>query len=119
MDATGAENHTTILVIEPSPLNPAILWAGTDDGRGSPHSKWRQHLAKSRKKHQRFALWQLDYSNKGIEQKTWDGPLVANDYRRLNDGVYVYKTSNYGKTWQRIASDLDVSSFALSIVEDP
>ena len=33
MDATGAENHTTILVIEPSPLNPAILWVGTDDGR--------------------------------------------------------------------------------------
>ena len=33
MDATGAENHTTILVIEPSPVEKDMLWVGTDDGR--------------------------------------------------------------------------------------
>jgi len=33
MDATGAENHTTILVIEPSPLERNMFWVGTDDGR--------------------------------------------------------------------------------------
>ncbi|MGK0323845.1 MAG: photosystem II stability/assembly factor-like uncharacterized protein, partial [Psychroserpens sp.] len=33
MDATGAENHTTILVIEPSPVEKNMLWVGTDDGK--------------------------------------------------------------------------------------
>ena len=33
MDATGAENHCTILVIEPSEVEPDMLWVGTDDGR--------------------------------------------------------------------------------------
>ena len=33
MDATGAENHCTILVIEPSPIEKDMLWVGTDDGR--------------------------------------------------------------------------------------
>ena len=33
MDATGAENHTTILVIEPSPMEQNMLWVGTDDGK--------------------------------------------------------------------------------------
>ena len=33
MDATGAENHTTILVIEPSPVEKNMLWVGTDDGQ--------------------------------------------------------------------------------------
>ncbi|NNK82061.1 MAG: hypothetical protein HKO92_02935, partial [Flavobacteriaceae bacterium] len=33
MDATGAENHCTILVIEPSPLEKDMLWISTDDGR--------------------------------------------------------------------------------------
>ena len=33
MDATGAENHCTILVIEPSPVEKDMLWVGTDDGR--------------------------------------------------------------------------------------
>ena len=33
MDATGAENHCTILVIEPSLLEKNVLWAATDDGQ--------------------------------------------------------------------------------------
>ncbi len=33
MDATGAENHCTILVIEPSTVEKNMLWIGTDDGR--------------------------------------------------------------------------------------
>ena len=33
MDATGAENHCTILVIEPSAVQKNFMWIGTDDGR--------------------------------------------------------------------------------------
>ena len=33
IDATGAENHCTILVIEPSPIEKDMLWVSTDDGR--------------------------------------------------------------------------------------
>ena len=33
MDATGAENHTTILVIEPSPAQKNMIWTGSDDGK--------------------------------------------------------------------------------------
>jgi photosystem II stability/assembly factor-like uncharacterized protein len=33
LDATGAENHCTLLVIEPSPLEKDMLWAASDDGR--------------------------------------------------------------------------------------
>ncbi len=119
MDATGAENHTTILVIEPSVLNPAILWVGTDDGR--------VHLSQNG-----GASWQsLENNIKGLPKGSWitqikasnknpgTALLVANDYRRLNDGVYVYKTKDYGKSWQKLVDDQDVGSFALSIVEDP
>jgi photosystem II stability/assembly factor-like uncharacterized protein len=119
MDATGAENHTTILVIEPSVLNPAILWVGTDDGR--------VHLSQNG-----GASWQsLENNIKGLPKGSWitqikasnknpgTALLVANDYRRLNDGVYVYKTKDFGKSWQKLVDDKDVGSFALSIVEDP
>jgi len=33
LDATGAENHCTLLVIEPSPIQKDLLWTGSDDGR--------------------------------------------------------------------------------------
>lgn len=118
MDATGAENHTTILVIEPSPVEKDMLWVGTDDGRvhftqnggqswtdvsknikGLPTGSWIPQIKASNK-------------NKG------EALLVANDYRRFNYTPYVYRTKDYGKTWTRIVDGTDVQSYALSIVED-
>ena len=119
MDATGAENHTTILVIEPSPMEQNMLWVGTDDGRvhytqnsgqswtevtnnisGLPDGSWIVQIKASNK-------------NKG------EALLVANDYRRFNFTPYVYRTTNYGKSWQRIVDKEDVLSYALCIIEDP
>jgi photosystem II stability/assembly factor-like uncharacterized protein len=118
MDATGAENHTTILVIEPSPAEKDMLWAGTDDGRvhyttdggmewtdvsknlkGLPEGSWIAQIKASNK-------------NKG------EALLIANDYRRFNYTPYAYRTKNYGKTWERIVDETDVQSYTLAIVED-
>lgn len=119
LDATGAENHTTILVIEPSAVEQNMLWAGTDDGRvhvtqngggtwtdvsnnipGLPAGSWIAQIKASNK-------------NKG------EALLIANDYRRFNYTPYAYRTKDYGKTWARIVDENDVKSYTLSIVEDP
>ncbi|MEO0570092.1 MAG: hypothetical protein AAF039_00205 [Bacteroidota bacterium] len=119
MDATGAENHCTILVIEPSPVEKDMLWVGTDDGRvhytqnggqtwtevtgnikGLPKGSWIPQIKASQ-------------NNKG------EALLIANDYRRFNYTPYAYRTSDYGKTWTRIIDDNDVGSYTLSIIEDP
>lgn len=118
MDATGAENHCTILVIEPSVLEKDMLWVSTDDGRvhytlnggaswtdvtknikGLPAGSWIPQIKASNK-------------NKG------EALLIANDYRRFNYTPYAYRTKDYGKTWQRIVDSNDVQSYTLSIVED-
>ncbi len=119
MDATGAENHTTILVIEPSPVEQNMMWVGTDDGQihytqnggttwnnvsnnlpGLPANSWIAQIKASNK-------------NKG------EALLIANDYRRFNYTPYAYRTKDYGKTWTRIVDENDVESYTLSIVEDP
>lgn len=119
LDATGAENHTTILVVEPSPVEQNMLWVGTDDGKvhytqnggvtwtdvstnvkGLPAGSWIVQIKASNK-------------NKG------EALLIANDYRRFNYTPYAYRTTNYGKTWERIVDETDVVSYTLSIVEDP
>ncbi len=118
MDATGAENHCTVLVIEPSPIEKDMLWASTDDGRvhytqnggatwtdvsknikGLPAGSWIPQIKASNK-------------NKG------EALLVANDYRRFNFTPYVFRTKDYGKTWDRIVDGNDAESYALSILED-
>lgn len=119
MDATGAENYCTVLVIEPSPLNTDLLWVGTDDGNvqitrnggdswtnvtgnlpGLPRGSW---------------IAQIKASNKNEGEAL----LIANDYRRFNYTPYAYRTRNYGQTWERIVDENDVISYTLSIVEDP
>lgn len=119
LDATGAENYTTILVIEPSPVEKDMLWVGTDDGqvhyttnggadwtdvtkniKGLPQGSWVVQIKASK-------------TNKG------EALLVANDYRRYNYTPYAFRTKNYGKSWERIVDEDDVESYALSIIEDP
>ncbi|WP_093113697.1 VPS10 domain-containing protein [Salinimicrobium catena] len=118
IDATGAENHTTILVIEPSPVEKGMLWTGSDDGKvfytrdggenwnevsknlkGLPEGSWIAQIKASAK-------------NKG------EALLVANNYRRFDYKPYVYRTRNYGKSWERIADEEDALSYSLAIVED-
>ena len=118
MDATGAENHCTILVIEPSPVEKDMLWVSTDDGRvhftqnggaswnevtenikGLPAGSWIPQIKASKK-------------NRG------EALLIANDYRRFNYEPYAYRTRDYGKTWTRIVDSNDVESYTLAIVED-
>ncbi len=119
MDATGAENYCTIIVIEPSSVTEGILWAGTDDGNvqvsrdggdnwtnvtsnipGLPSGSW---------------ITQIKASNKNAGEAL----LVANDYRRFNYTPYAYRTRDYGQTWERIVDGNDVISYTLAIVEDP
>ena len=119
IDATGAENHCTILVIEPSEVEPEMLWVGTDDGRVHYTQNGGQDWT------------EVTNNIKGLPQGSWipqikasksvkgEALLVANDYRRFNYTPYVFRTKNYGKTWERIVDASDVTSYTLSIVEDP
>lgn len=119
IDATGAENHTTIIAIAPSPVERNVIWAGTDDGNlqvtrdngetwtnvaaglpGLPAGSWIPQIRAS------------SY-NAG---EAW---VVANNYRRNDWSAYAYHTSDYGQTWTRIADDSKVFGYTLTILQDP
>lgn len=119
MDATGAENFTTIIVIEPSPIEKDMMWVGTDDGRVNVTQNGG-------------ATWtDVSKNIKGLPQGSWipqikasnklkgESLLIANDYRRFNYTPYAFRTKDYGKTWERIVDENDVKSYALCILEDP
>ena len=118
MDATGAENHCTVLVIEPSPIEKDMLWAGTDDGRvhftQNGGTSWTDVSANIKDLPEGSWIPQIKASNKNKGEAL----LVANDYRRFNYTPYVYRTKDYGKTWTRIVDGNDVQSYALAVIED-
>ena len=119
MDATGAENHCTILVIEPSEVETDMLWVGTDDGRIHYTQNGGQDWTEVTKNIKGLPKGSWIPQIKASKNVKGEALLVANDYRRFNFTPYVYRTKNYGKTWDRIVDGSDVTSYALSIVEDP
>ncbi|MCH3883066.1 MULTISPECIES: VPS10 domain-containing protein [Tenacibaculum] len=119
MDATGAENHCTILVIEPTPLEKDVLWAATDDGQvhitKNGGASWTNVAKNLRGLPENSWITQIKASNKNKGEAL----LVANDYRRFNYEPYAYRTKNYGQTWERIVDKNDVEGFTQCIIEDP
>lgn len=119
VDATGAENHCTLLTISPSKVRKDLIWAGTDDG----NVQYTNDGGKT---------WiNVTDNMKGAPKKAWIPQITASEYNpaeafvvlnnyRLGDySSYLYFTSNFGKTWQRIIDDQDVWGYVLCFVQDP
>ncbi|SDB23261.1 Uncharacterized protein SAMN03097699_0213 [Flavobacteriaceae bacterium MAR_2010_188] len=119
LDATGAENHTTILVIEPSPVEKNMMWVGTDDGRVHYTTDWGENWTDVSKNIKGLPAGSWIPQIKASTKNKGEALLIANDYRRFNYTPYAYRTKDYGKTWERIVDENDVQSYTLSIAQDP
>ncbi len=119
IDATRAENHTTILCIEPSPIEKEVIWVGTDDGNvqitRDGGKSWTNVSPKIMGPKKGFWVPQIHAS----KHNAGEAYVVVNDYRRNDYKPYVYRTTDFGQSFTRIASDENVKGYALSIVQDP
>jgi photosystem II stability/assembly factor-like uncharacterized protein len=116
-DNSTAENHCTIYAIGESPKNGNVVWVGTDDGNlqvtqdggrtwtnaaanlpGVPKQTWVSSVEPSR----------FDDATAFV---TLDGHMTG-DMK-----AYVFKTTDFGKTWQALATP-DVKGYAHVVRED-
>lgn len=117
LDITGAENFNTILAIAPSYKEKGVIWVGTDDGNvqltrdggktwtnfripGMPVGAWVPQVRASR-------------------YHAGEAFVVVNDYRRGNFAPYIFRTTDYGKTWSRLVDEKKVRGYALTVLQDP
>jgi photosystem II stability/assembly factor-like uncharacterized protein len=116
-DNSGAEKHTTIFTIAESPLDENVIWVGTDDG----NVQITQDGGKT---------WTNTVANiKGLPAHTWVYHIEASVFDKATAyavfeghttgdmNTYVYKTTDFGKTWKSIVTD-DIKGFARNIQED-
>jgi len=119
MDATGAENNTSILSIEPSPLEKGVIWVGTDDGyvqlTRDGGNTWTNVTTKIGGMPAEGWVAQIRASlhNAG------EAFVIVNNYRNNDYKPYAFRTTDYGQTWNQIAKAPMVDSYTLSIVQDP
>ncbi|MRR19159.1 hypothetical protein EG827_03105 [bacterium] len=119
LEATGAENHCTVITISPSPLKQGILWAGTDDGMiqvtTDGGKSWENTAVKIKGMPRNGWVPQITASTHDPEEAF----AVVNDYRQGDNAAYLYRTRDLGKSWQRIIDDTDVWGYVLCFVQDP
>ncbi|HYG04695.1 MAG TPA: hypothetical protein VD927_19745 [Chryseosolibacter sp.] len=121
MDATGAENHCTILAITPSTIDKGLMWIGTDDGKvqltrdaGKTWSDVSPKLAGVPK-----AGWVAQV--KASSYNAAEAFVVINNYRQFDYKPYLLRTRDFGKTWENIvsASQFGENNYVLSVIQDP
>jgi photosystem II stability/assembly factor-like uncharacterized protein len=115
----GVPYYPGITAIAESPRRRGVLYVGTDDGR----------LRVSMDEGKTFT--DVQDALPGVPQSSWfeeieasrhaDGTVyVVVDNHRSNDFKnYVYKSSDFGKTWTAISSDMPAERVARVIREDP
>jgi photosystem II stability/assembly factor-like uncharacterized protein len=117
-DVTTAENFTTIVSIEPSPIEPGLIWVGSDDGM--------LHVTRNGGDN-----WtNLTRMLTGVPKGSWIAQIHAsrihdgeafvsvNNYRRNDWKPYLMHTTDYGKTWKNIASEKGIKGHVLSAFQD-
>jgi photosystem II stability/assembly factor-like uncharacterized protein len=121
VDNSSAEMHTTIYAICESPKNPLLIWVGTDDG----------NVQVTRNGGKTWTDVTSGVTTAGVPKNAWVSSIDAShfdegtayvtfDTHTLGDmKPYVYKTTDYGKTWTSvIPKDTKVRGYSHVVKED-
>ena len=115
----GYANNSNITIIRESPARPGVIWVGTDDGNvhvsqngGAAFTNVYANITGAPKTESQIAR---------IEPSNFDPgtAYVAIDNHRFDDWKpYLFKTTDYGKTWTPVAGNLPAKGHINAVEED-
>ena len=119
MDNTGVEVYGTVFSFEESPLEPGLLWAGSDDGRvhvsRNNGSTWNDVTPRG------MPEWGTVNTIEVSPHAPGRALVAVHRYREDDFAPYVFKTDDYGENWDEITEDNGIRDrhFVRVIREDP
>ncbi len=117
-DNTGAETHCAVFTLSVSELDERILWAGTDDGL----------VQLSRDGGMSWS--EVGKNASSLPDDTWISRIVASKFnperayfsadghRSDHNAPFIFRTDDYGKTWQKITTGIASNEVVRVILED-
>ena len=116
-DHTGVELYTTIFAFEESPLQEGELWAGSDDGllhiSQDGGQNWKNITPKNMPMEGTINTIELSTHKKG---KAF---ITVYKYRENDFTPYLFKTEDYGNSWELITKGIPSNHFLRVVREDP
>lgn len=115
-DQTSVEYYGTVWRITESPHAAGELWVGSDDGKvhvtRDDGGTWREITPPGLPKFSR--IHEIDVS----PHQPGKAYVTAVRYRMQDVAPYVYRTSDYGRTWTKIVNGIPAGHYVRSIRED-
>jgi photosystem II stability/assembly factor-like uncharacterized protein len=116
-DNTSVEYYSTIFAATESPLKKGVLWAGSDDGlvhvSVDNGKTWENVTPKD------LPEWIQINSMEGHPFEEGGLYLAATSYKNGDFAPYLYKTTDYGKSWTKIVNGIDAQHFTRVVRADP
>ena len=116
-DNTGVEYYCTIFAANESPLKEGLLWVGSDDGlihiTRDGGQNWENVTPKQAPE------WLMINS---VEPSPFDEAtcyVAGTLYKEGDFTPYLYKTTNYGKSWETITDGISEEHFTRVLRADP
>ena len=117
LDQTTAEYYATIFALAESPLQRGLLWVGSDDGlihlTRDEGKNWTNVTPPGFGDFTRVSIIEPSHYALGTAY------VAANRYQMNDDAPYIWKTTDFGKTWSRIDAGLPAKEFVRVVREDP
>ncbi|HLO44450.1 MAG TPA: hypothetical protein VK175_08965 [Leadbetterella sp.] len=119
LDQTGAEIYATIFTLAESKLEKGNIWAGSDDGYlhvTRDNGKNWTNITLPTSQLGDFALMSMIHTSDFEKGKAY---LAATRYMFGDRTPYLFKTSDYGKTWTSISKGIPSDEYTRVVREDP
>jgi photosystem II stability/assembly factor-like uncharacterized protein len=116
-DNTSVEYYDTIFTVSESPVQPGVIWAGSDDGlvhvTRDNGKTWQNVTPKG------MPEWIQINAIDASPHDAGTAYVAATAYKTDDYRPYLYKTSDYGKSWKKIVGGIANDAFTRVVREDP
>lgn len=118
-DNTSVEYYSTIFTVMESPLQAGTIWAGTDDGLVQITRDGGKNWSNVTPPTSIMPEWIQINSLDASPHDPGTAYVAATMYKWDDNRPYLYRTSDYGKTWKKITNGIPDTTFTRVIREDP
>ena len=116
-DNTGVEVYDTIFSVVESPVQKDLIWAGTDDGlvhlTRDGGQQWENVTPKAMPEWGTVSMIEASSRDAGTA-------YIAVERHKMDDfAPYVFKTTDFGKTWTKLIGGLPANNYVHAVRTDP
>jgi photosystem II stability/assembly factor-like uncharacterized protein len=116
-DNTGVEYYGTIFAATESAFETGLIYTGSDDGlvhvSKDNGNNWENITPKKMPEWMMINCIEVDPFTKG------GAYIVGTKYKSGDYKPYIYKTENYGKSWELLVNGIEEESFTRALRADP